>query len=181
MAMTPEGLRPIGPSGGVRTPDSFAQRSPNGRSTGGSEEQLANVLGWVSLGLGIMGLAAPEAVARMVGVPDTDENRNIIRGIGVREIASGVGILSQPRPTEWVWSRVAGDVMDLTLLGKAMTGDDTDRDRLTKATVAVAGRKHRHSVIVAARPSLSSVTLRCVTRAAEVSVVAPVQVMTVSP
>jgi hypothetical protein len=40
-----------------------------------------------------------------------------MRLMGVRELAQGVGILVRPRPTAWLWSRVGGDVLDLSLLG----------------------------------------------------------------
>jgi uncharacterized membrane protein len=59
--------------------------------------------------------------------------------IGLREITSGIGILSRPRPAGWLWSRVGGDLMDLALLGKAMTSGDNDRNRVAAATAAVLG------------------------------------------
>ena len=47
-----------------------------------------------------------------------------MRGLGVREITSGVGILSNERTAEWLWSRVAGDVMDLALLSRALEDEE---------------------------------------------------------
>jgi len=102
-------------------------------------ERLARGLGWFSLGLGLTQLAAPRGVARMIGLRGDDENRNAIVAIGVREIASGIGILTQHRPTGGVWSRVGGDVMDLALLGRALNSRRNDRNRVAVATVAVAG------------------------------------------
>jgi uncharacterized membrane protein len=58
--------------------------------------------------------------------------------IGLREITSGLGILSSSRPTGWVWSRVGGDLMDLALLGRSMN-DRNDKSRVAAATAAVAG------------------------------------------
>lgn len=63
----------------------------------------------------------------------------IIRGLGLREIVSGLGILTRPRPSTWLWSRVVGDMMDLSLLGLALNSSRTDRVRLGAATAAVAG------------------------------------------
>jgi uncharacterized membrane protein len=63
----------------------------------------------------------------------------IIRGIGAREILSGIGILARPRPAPWLWSRVVGDMMGLSLLGLALNSSRTDRARLAGATAAVAG------------------------------------------
>jgi len=106
---------------------------------GGASENLANALGWLSLGLGIAGIAAPGSVARMIGVSDDKSSRAVLRAVGIREVASGVGILTQRRPGSWLWSRVAGDMMDLALLGKALASDDADRNRVAAATAAIAG------------------------------------------
>ena len=43
-----------------------------------------------------------------------------MRAVGVRELVAGVGIFSDRRPAQWVWARVAGDTMDLALLGSAL-------------------------------------------------------------
>jgi uncharacterized membrane protein len=59
--------------------------------------------------------------------------------MGLREITSGLGILSRQRPTGWVWSRVAGDALDLGLLGAALTRKDTKRGRTLVAMASVAG------------------------------------------
>ena len=62
-----------------------------------------------------------------------------MRLFGLREITSGVGILSQPKPAGWLWSRVAGDVLDLSCLGLALSSNRTRRGRAIMATAAVAG------------------------------------------
>lgn len=103
-------------------------------------EGLANFLGWFSIGLGVAQIAAPGAVARLVGVEDSDRSRTVMRTAGMREIAHGLGIFSaKPRPAGAVWSRVAGDVLDLALLGKALRNDDNARNRTAAATAAVLG------------------------------------------
>lgn len=76
-------------------------------------DSLARFLGWFSIGLGTAELVAPGAVRRMVGGGD----RRLIRLMGLRELAHGAGILTSARPTGWVWSRVAGDALDLGALG----------------------------------------------------------------
>jgi uncharacterized membrane protein len=62
-----------------------------------------------------------------------------MRAVGVRELASGVGILSRSQPTTWLWTRVAGDAMDLTLLGLAATKTGSQKNRIAAASMAVAG------------------------------------------
>jgi uncharacterized membrane protein len=119
-----------------------AVQAEQGRRDGvadGAARRLARGLGWFSLGLGAAQIAAPGRVAQLIGVRDQLEIRATMRAAGVREIAHGVGLLSRSRPVGWAWSRVAGDAMDLTLLGKAMSSNDNDRRRVAAATAAVSG------------------------------------------
>lgn len=104
-----------------------------------SHESLANVLGWFSVGLGVAQLVAPGSVARLIGVRESRRSRNTLQAIGARELMSGVGILSNNRSAQWLWSRVAGDALDLSLLGSAMNSDRTERGRTAAATAAVLG------------------------------------------
>jgi uncharacterized membrane protein len=96
-------------------------------------------LGWFSIGLGLAQIAAPRAVARLIGVVDNEENRDTMFAIGLREITSGVGILTQREPAGWLQARVGGDAMDLALLGSALRSENNDRGRVAAAAAAVAG------------------------------------------
>src|SRR5688572_7521427 len=107
----------------------------NNDSKSGSE-RLARGLGWFSIGLGLVQILAPRSVGRLVGVRN---HRALIAAVGVREIASGIGILSQVKPRGWVWARVGGDVMDLAMLGSALTGRKAARTRLATTAAVVAG------------------------------------------
>jgi len=100
-------------------------------------QKLARGLGWFSIGLGIAELAAPQAIAKLVGV--RDNRRGLIRLLGLREIGHGVGILSQRRPVESVWSRVGGDGVDLACLTAAFRSPDSKKSRVAAATAAVLG------------------------------------------
>ena len=98
--------------------------------------KLATGLGWFSIGLGVAEILAPRALARLIGV----RHRPILfAALGLRELTSGVGLLTQRRQAGWLWSRVAGDVMDLSLLGTAFASDDVDERRVEAAAAAVAG------------------------------------------
>lgn len=110
-----------------------------GQLSAGDGQGLAQGLGWFSVGLGLAELAAPEAVARLIGVEDDEDNVATLRACGLRELASGVGILTTPRPTSLLWGRVAGDVMDLILLGAASSSPATKKDRLAVAAASVLG------------------------------------------
>jgi hypothetical protein len=83
----------------------------------------ARALGWASLAIGLTELAAPKAIESMLGIDDTPQTRGVLRVLGARELAHGVGILSDPEPDAKlagaVWARVAGDVLDTALFAKA--------------------------------------------------------------
>jgi uncharacterized membrane protein len=111
-------------------------RNGNGGGTKLTGESLARGLGWFSIGLGLAEVLVPRRMARIIGV---NEHRFLIRLLGLREIASGIGILSRQRPAGWVWSRVGGDVTDLALLSASMKGDTGRAGRVAAATAAVAG------------------------------------------
>ena len=102
------------------------------------KDPLTQFLGWFSIGLGAAEVLAPRAVARLIGV-DEDEHTTLLRAYGVRELAAGVGILTRPKPTYWMWNRVIGDAVDLASLGRAMRSPDTNKTKLTAATIAVLG------------------------------------------
>jgi uncharacterized membrane protein len=102
-------------------------------------ERLARGLGWFSIGLGLAQLVAPRRLAQVIGVPDDDNTRAVLRAVGLREIVTGVGILTRRRPAGWLWARAGGDVMDLALLGSALMSDQANRPRVAAAAAAVAG------------------------------------------
>ena len=124
-------------SAGGRARDADAHGTGGARG-GSSGDTLANALGWFSIGLGVAQLAAPRRMARLVGASGDETSQATMRAVGVREVAAGVGLLRQPR-AEWAWGRVAGDVMDLALLGRTIASPGGDRDRAVGATAAVVG------------------------------------------
>ena len=125
-----------GPAGGQELGSATDRLSENGGSLT-QEDRLAYGLGWFGVGLGLTELMMPRRLARVIGVPT--RHRRLIRIMGLREIASGLGIITQRRPVGAVWTRVAGDVIDLACLGVAFTSSGADRKKLTAAVTAVAG------------------------------------------
>lgn len=117
-------------------------RHSNGESCSGNYQnmqRLANGLGWFSIGLGLAEVLAPRSVARLTGLENDDDDYTLLRTFGLREIAAGIGILSNQRPTDWMWGRVAGDVMDLAYLGSAMSSENANKMRIATAAAAVLG------------------------------------------
>jgi uncharacterized membrane protein len=135
------GSRPLAHDG--RTEEQRAGGHPRqGTSRQGMLREVSNMglarfLGWFSIGLGVTEVAAPGFIAKVVGVrPD---KRGLVRLMGLREIGHGVGILSQRKPTEGVWSRIGGDAIDLALLGAALVSPDSKKSRVVAASAAVLG------------------------------------------
>ncbi len=100
---------------------------------------LAQGLGWFSIGLGIAELLAPRRIAPRIGLSGQEQ---LIRLYGMREIATGVGLLAvrDRRRAPWLWGRVAGDVVDIfTLAGAAQRALPWRRDARGLAMAAVLG------------------------------------------
>jgi len=117
---------------GARQNDDHAPLAPPARS----RQQLANALGWFSVALGLTELLMPRGLARAIGAP---ERTSLLRGLGLRELTSGIGILLGGNRDAWVQSRVAGDLIDLALLGASFRARRAKPAKLAAATVAVLG------------------------------------------
>lgn len=101
-----------------------------------NEYQLARNLAVFSLGLGLAEVLAPRKVAQLIGI--SEDHENTLRLFGLREIASGLGIM-QGKPAYFLWSRVVGDLMDLAFLRSAMKSRRTNERRVQGAMAAVVG------------------------------------------
>ena len=145
---SPTGTPPgFGPEPEQRGPAS-SETSPNFRATHRHYARrretppldaatLSRGLGWLSVALGAAAVLAPRGLSSFVGVGR--ERGAIMRGAGVRELATGVGILTQRNPAPWLWSRVIGDVMDLAVLATGLRPGNPGRGRAAASFAAVAG------------------------------------------
>ncbi|HEY0625201.1 MAG TPA: hypothetical protein VGD10_00550 [Allosphingosinicella sp.] len=99
-------------------------------------DRMARNLGWFSIGLGLVELVAPGRMARALGL---EGRENLLRSYGAREITSGIWALSDT-PAPAIWSRVAGDMLDLgTLVVGRKDANEEQRRNATIAIAAVAG------------------------------------------
>jgi hypothetical protein len=89
----------------------------HGGSSGGKLQKLGYGLGAFSIALGAVELLAGRRVARSLGV---EKASPVVRGFGLREIATGAALLAGPTSARNVWLRVAGDVLDAGALGGAL-------------------------------------------------------------
>ena len=99
-----------------------------------TEESLERGLGWFSIGLGAAAVAAPRVVCWLSGL----RSPTLMRLVGARELAAGIGILTQRDRAPWLWSRVVGDTFDLAALSVALARRGR-RGRAAVALAAVAG------------------------------------------
>lgn len=101
--------------------------------------RLARGLGWFSIGVGVVELLAAGPLASLIGLRGRE---SLLRAYGVREIASGIGILASREAapqSAGVWSRVVGDAMDLSTLGAAAVAPKPPGSHPIAAMAAVAG------------------------------------------
>jgi hypothetical protein len=106
-----------------------------GPTSVGASDRLAKALGWFSLGLGLAELIAPERITRALGMPGKE---GLVRAYGAREILSGMLSLS-PDKQAGLWSRLAGDGLDLATLLGGLREDNPKRDNVGLALAMVLG------------------------------------------
>jgi uncharacterized membrane protein len=99
----------------------------------------AKGLGWFSVTLGALQIVAPAAVASIAGARVRPQTLKTMRLLGLRELASGIGIFSEIRTSAWLWARVAGDAMDIALLGATLASPKSQRVRTMTALGSVLG------------------------------------------
>jgi hypothetical protein len=83
--------------------------------------KLARQLGYFSIALGAAELLMARRLTRALGMQGQER---LVRAYGVREIVSGIGILTSPNPAPWVWGRVGGDAIDLGTMAMAYPSSD---------------------------------------------------------
>jgi hypothetical protein len=80
-------------------------------------QRIGRGLGWFSIGLGVWEILGGRRLARLLGL---EQREGLVRLFGVREVATGLGIFGSGPRSPWLWARVAGDALDLALLGSAL-------------------------------------------------------------
>jgi uncharacterized membrane protein len=120
------------PESAWRDPYSYTEDKPPFAVT---DRQLGLALGWFSVGLGLLQILAPRGLGRAMGV---GHHPVIMRLCGVRELVSGVGLLSERSPAAFAWSRVAGDALNLVLLRSALRSPGSSKAKIAAAATLMA-------------------------------------------
>ena len=97
----------------------------NRKETGGvTTKRIALGLGYFSIALGLLEVAAPGRLARWLGLEGSRAARNTLFAFGLRELAAGGMLLRGPAVSTNMWNRVIGDAMDAGALGLALRGSN---------------------------------------------------------
>jgi uncharacterized membrane protein len=113
-------------------------------------DRLGTALGVASLALAAP-LLRPGSFAKAIGVDGGTGARTAVALVGARELTAAAGLLASRRRAPWLWARVAGDVMDLALLGTALLGSSAKRRGRTAAATAAVGAIAAVDLLAAAR------------------------------
>ena len=117
------------------------------------ESPLVRGLGWFSIGLGLAEILAPRALSRGAGVVPRG---GILRGYGMREIATGLGILLSRDPRPWLWGRVAGDALDVATVAASARPNRPIRLGATLLTLLGVGLADLYCAAKAEEPKRSN-------------------------
>ncbi|GLK56425.1 hypothetical protein JOD31_002461 [Methylopila capsulata] len=102
-------------------------------------EIASTALGWLTLALAAVELAAPGRLSRSLGL---SANHQFLKGFGAREMATGAGLFGWRRGrgrSLWIWARVAGDAMDIATIAPALGRDNPKRKAAIAAFAVVVG------------------------------------------
>jgi len=128
-------VKPVNYLSNITRPAGDPKVISSGPSSLGTADVVSRALGWFSLGLGLAELLAPRRITNALGM---EGNEALVRAYGAREISSGVLSLSIEKHVG-LWSRVAGDAIDvLTLLG-GLRADNPKRGNVGLALGMVVG------------------------------------------
>ena len=100
-------------------------------------KKVALGLGYFSIALGLLEIAAPGRLARWLGV-DSKAAKYTIMAFGLRELVAGGMLLRGPAVSTNVWNRVIGDAMDAGALSLAMAKSNR-KGAVTGALAFVSG------------------------------------------
>lgn len=90
----------------------------------------ADAMGWASVALGVPMLTMPRRLLETAGIRADTTATAVVAGVGVRELMATLTLNAMRHRRVGMWSRVAGDTMDLTLLGVAFLRRRRDPARL---------------------------------------------------
>lgn len=90
------------------------------------EHTLTRGIGWLSLGVGLSFMLAPETTAASFGM---GRRRRLGRFLGAKDLAIGAGLLRGADPKPWLLARSVSDAQDAVLLLAGIASDAFPRRR----------------------------------------------------
>jgi hypothetical protein len=116
-------------------------------------DTAVRALAWFSLALGATEIICARPLARQLRMRGSE---NVLRAYGLREIATGVGLLTARDPRPWMWGRVAGDALDIATLAMRLQGKLGRNTPVVVALASVAGATVADAMTVRALQDESS-------------------------
>jgi hypothetical protein len=107
----------------------------SGHSSLGASDRMARGLGWFSIALGLAELTMPRQITSALGM---EGKEGLVQAYGLREIGAGILTLSTEKQVG-LWSRLAGDGLDLATLVPHLRADNPKRENVAVALAAVVG------------------------------------------
>ncbi len=92
---------------------------------------LSGTIGLTTVGLGVCGLLFPRATARRIGLKAGPAT--VMTLFGLRELATGLRLVSDPTRTSTLWARTAFDVFDIAVLKALDNRRNPHRDSARRA------------------------------------------------
>ena len=101
-------------------------------------DRLSRAIGWSSVGIGAAQIAAPAAIARVIGLEPDGRASLAARVMGLTNLAIGAGLIVRPRRGSRMWARIAGDALGAGLLALTASGRRAS-DRRVVTALATSG------------------------------------------
>jgi hypothetical protein len=96
---------------------------------------LSMNIGVTAIGLGLWGTLFPRHVARTLGI---NAPAPVVQGLfGIRELWTGFTLAGDPTRSEMLWTRVAGDVVDIGILSALNRASNPKRHNVRAALAFV--------------------------------------------
>ena len=100
------------------------------------DRAVRSYIGWVGVAVGAGLLLAPRAASRLFGM---EGRLALVRYLGLRDLVVGLGALTGPDLTPWIWARALSDATDGLTFAYGLASGRFQRERALPGLVAAVG------------------------------------------
>lgn len=114
------------------------------------KKMLTRSIGWGTIGLGLVGIAAPRRVSRTMGYGDRPR---LVLALAARDLVIGVGLVAAADPRPWLRARLCAEIGDTVMHAAAAMSGAFDRKRaIPIAVVAAVGGAFEYALLRSTKP-----------------------------